>query len=386
MEKKPNVFPTNQQTNNEEVKQVSVDSDYEAKRLEVAGEIYNNSMGETGMSAVEAMRKRTEEQMRLRDEQLKKNIENTQSYQDQYNYAKEREPNPAPPQYTTQETYREPVQQTVLKSEPKPIINDLPLNMTTHQKHVEQLSQPQYNAAFDVIPLPSEGKLYKNKKASVKVAYMTTADENILTSPNLLQSGEFLEILINRKLLDSNLRYKDLHVGDRNAIMLWLRATSYGEIYPVTMYDEDGSQFEYDIDLTKLKTIKLSVEPDAEGYFDFYLPVSKVHIKFKLLTVGDLDDIDKLIEQDEKNELPVVNINTYRLERQIVEVNGSRDKNLIRDFIQTLRIKDAKELKEYIEKIDCGVDLNIDVTTPRGGSISTFLPLNFKFFWPDFPL
>jgi hypothetical protein len=30
---------------------------------------------------------------------------------------------------------------------------------------------------------------------------MTTADENILTSPNLLQSGEFLEILINRKLL-----------------------------------------------------------------------------------------------------------------------------------------------------------------------------------------
>lgn len=391
MEKKPNVFPTNQQSNsvgqgNEEAKQVSVDSDYEAKRLEVASEIYNNSMTDTNMSAVEVMRKRTEEQMRIRDEQLRKNIENTQNYQEQYNYAKERESNPKPVQQQAQQTYQEPVQQKVLKSEPKPIINDLSLTMSTHQQHVEQLSQPQYNAAFDVIPLPSEGKLYKNKKSSVRVAYMTTADENILTSPNLLASGEFLEILINRKLLDSSIRYRDLHVGDRNAIMIWLRATSYGEIYPVTMYDEDGVQFDYDIDLTKLKTIKLSVEPDIDGYFDFYLPVSKVPIKFKLLTVGDLDDIDKLVEQDEKNELPVVNMNTYRLERQIVEVNGSRDKNLIRDFVQNLRIRDAKELKEYIEKIDCGVDLNIDVATPRGGSITTFLPLNFKFFWPDFPI
>ena len=39
---------------------------------------------------------------------------------------------------------------------------------------------------------------------------MTTADENILTSPNLLQSGEFLEILMNRKILEPGLRYKDL--------------------------------------------------------------------------------------------------------------------------------------------------------------------------------
>jgi hypothetical protein len=31
---------------------------------------------------------------------------------------------------------------------------------------------------------------------------MTTADENILTSPNLLQSGEFLNVLINRKILE----------------------------------------------------------------------------------------------------------------------------------------------------------------------------------------
>jgi len=30
--------------------------------------------------------------------------------------------------------------------------------------------------------------------------------------------------------------------------------------------------------------------------------------------------------------------------------------------------------------------LNIEVRTPGGGSIKTFLPLNLKFFWPNIKL
>jgi hypothetical protein len=422
MEKRPNVFPTNTpQNQNIPQEPVNVDSDYEAKRIEAANEIYNNSMNETGMSAVEAMRQRTEEQIRLRDEQLRKNVENTQQYQNNFNTASERtqqqyqqqpyqqqqqqqqvqqeqyqqqyqqqqyQQQQQQQQQQYQQQYQEP-QKVPLKSDSKqPITNMGPSNliMNNSDMYIQQLSQPQYNAAFDVIPLPSEGKLYKNKKSSVKVAYMTTADENILTSPNLLQSGEFLEILINRKLLEPDLRYKDLHVGDRNAIMLWLRATSYGEMYPITMYDEDGAPFESEVDLNSLKTIKLSQEPDGEGYFDFYLPIAKANIKFKLLTVGDLEEIEKLVAEDEKNEIPVNSVTTYRLERQIVDVNGNRDKSFIKDFIEKMRVRDSKELKDYIEKIDCGVDLSIEVKTPRGESISTFLPLNVRFFWPDLPI
>jgi len=412
MDKKPNVFPTNTPQNQNTPQQpVNVDSDYEAKRIEAANEIYTNSMNETNMSAVEVMRQRTEEQIRLRDEQLKRNVENTQQYQNSFNTASERtqqpyqqQPQQPQKQQVQQEQYQQQYQQqqyqqqqpqyqepqkVPLKSESKqPITNMGPSNliMNNSDMYIQQLSQPQYNAAFDVIPLPSEGKLYKNKKSSVKVAYMTTADENILTSPNLLQSGEFLEILINRKLLEPDLRYNDLHVGDRNAIMLWLRATSYGEMYPITMYDEDGAPFESEVDLNSLKTIKLSKEPDAEGYFDFYLPIAKANIKFKLLTVGDLNQIEKLVAEDEKNEIPVNSVITYRLERQIVDINGNRDKGFIKDFIEKMRVRDSKELKDYIEKIDCGVDLSIEVKTPRGESISTFLPLNVRFFWPDLPI
>jgi hypothetical protein len=215
---------------------------------------------------------------------------------------------------------------------------------------------------------------------------MTTADENILTSPNLLQSGEFLEILINRKMLDPALRYKDLHVGDRNAIMIWLRATGYGEMYPVTLLDEKNVPFDTDVNLNNLKTKNLGAEPDEEGLFDFQFPLCKAVIKFKLLTCGDVDTIEKLVEADKANNVPVNNTNTYTMERTIVEVNGSRDKYVIREFSNSMRIMDAKLFNDYIAKIDCGIDLDIEVGTPGGGSIKTFLPLNINFFWPNIKL
>ena len=378
-EPKPNVFPTQPKTlaqdaplHDEPQHPIVTDESYESKKMQMAEQVYTTSANATGFDAVEQMRQRTEEQMRLRDEKLKYNIEQTAKYNTQFEEANARKT--APQQEQT------PAFKSQVKS-PLQAIN-VP-NMNQIDPYIQQLSQPQFNTAFDVIPLPSEGKLYRTKKPSVRVAYMTTADENILTSPNLLQSGEFLEILINRKLLETDLRYADLHVGDRNAIMLWLRATSYGEMYPVTIYDEDGEPFETEIDLNTLKTTPLGAEPDAEGLFEFFLPVAKKTIKFKLLTVGDIDAIEKLVDQDNKNKVPVNTARTYTLERQLVEIDGDRSLVTIKDLAQNMRIKDANELRSYIEKVDCGIDLQINVPTPRGGSVKTFLPLNLGFFWPE---
>lgn len=374
---KPNVFPTQPSTpsqnaplHDEPQHPIVTDESYESKKMQVAEEIYSNSATASGWEAVEAMRKRTEEQIRLRDERLQYNIEQTSKYNTQFEEANARKTSPQ--------------QEQVFKTQQKSPLQSINVpNMNQIDPYIQQLSQPQFNTAFDVIPLPSEGKIYRSKKPNVRIAYMTTADENILTSPNLLQSGEFLEILINRKLLETDLRYADLCVGDRNAIMLWLRATSYGEMYPVTIYDEDGEPFNTEIDLNTLKTKPLGAEPDAEGLFDFFLPVAKKTVKFKLLTVGDIDEIEKLVEEDNKNKVPINTARTYTLERQLVEIDGDRSLATIKDLAQNMRIKDANELRNYIEKIDCGVDLQIDVPTPRGGSVKTFLPLNLGFFWPE---
>jgi hypothetical protein len=215
---------------------------------------------------------------------------------------------------------------------------------------------------------------------------MTTADENILTSPNLLKSGEFLEILINRKLLEADLRYRDLLPGDRNAIMIWLRATAYGEMYPVTLLDEFDEPFDTEINLNELNIIDLEIETDEEGLLSFTMPISKANIKFKLLTCGDIDDIDYMLKLDEENGIPVKNTATYKLEKMVVEVNGDRNKTMIRDFVNYLRIGDSKAFNEYVNTLDSGIDLNIEIGTPGGGSVKTFLPLNVNFFWPELGL
>ena len=434
MDKKPNVIPTRDQINAANEEKAKIEA-YEMEKALVTNSIYNTAVApddtpQGHTSAVDMMRQRTEnqlqqiqqgyavqdpslaeknstrvydeaarqkneEQMRLRDEQLKKNLENTQNFQRQTEEATNRHTQPQQNQTQNMQSnnyqsgYQQPVNPPMPPNVPPTNYNDgdnFGQNPSNINPYILELSQPNYNAPFDVIPLPSQGKLYRNKKANIKLAYMTTADENILSSPNLLQSGEFLEILINRKILEPELRYKDLLPGDRNAIMIWLRATGYGEMYPVTLLDEFDQPFETEINLNNLKTMDMPFEPDEDGLFTFILPLSKITIRFRMLTCGDIDMLEKRVEAEKEKGMPVNNLSTYKFEKMIVEVNGSRDRNAIKEFSNSMRIADAKAFNNYIENVESGIDLNIEVTTPGGGSIATFLPLNVNFFWPNFRL
>ena len=96
---------------------------------------------------------------------------------------------------------------------------------------------------YDVLELPSQGLLYPNKKSSVKVEYLTAMDETILTSPNLSQNGKFLTVLLDRKVKDLGFPTEDLLEGDRLAILIWLRATGYGEMYNQQVFDSKSTDF-----------------------------------------------------------------------------------------------------------------------------------------------
>lgn len=436
MDKKPNVLPTREQQEaiNAENMKAKIAA-YEAEKYSVTNEIYTgakvasndandpyNYLGQN--DSLEAMKrrndeqmriknefgviqypelaekppvrkyssdeldmiKRTQDQMKLRDEAIAKSQQYTQNYQKYTDEATNRRNDYVNPGQNMQQNQNNQYQPPMTPPTNPPVAygSSYGQNPSNINPYILELSQPNYNAPFDVIPLPSEGKTYRNKKKSIRVSYMTTADENILTSPNLLESGEFLEILINRKLLEPDLRYKDLLIGDRNAIMIWLRATGYGEMYPVTLFDEKDIPFDTEVNLNDLKTKNLGAEPDEEGLFHYQFPLCKAQIKFKMLTCGDTDDIDKMVERDKTNDIPVNNRNTYTMERMIVEINGNRDRNMIRDFANSVRIKDAKDFSTYLDNIECGIDLNITVGTPGGGSVESFLPLNLKFFWPNF--
>lgn len=368
---KPNVFPTADQINaaNETGQKIT-----EQLLQENQVQPYQVPSGEAEAAA--EMAKRTAEQLRLRNEAIARNKQIAEEAEIKRNEMMNQ---------TRESVNAVRNNPPIVPPTIPPVINNEPNygnnNNSNYNPYIESISQPQMNQAFDVIPLPSGGKFYPGRKKSIKVAYLTTADENILTSPNLVESGQFIEILINRKLLEPGLRYKDLLPGDRNAIMIWLRATGYGEMYPVLMTDKNGQEFEAEINLSDLKTINLTVDPEADGLYTFELPLSKHIVRFKLLTCGDIDELERIIENIPDG---VVNEEqTMILEKQIVEVDGNRDRAYIKSFVNGMRILDAQKLREYVSKIKCDIDLSISVRTPGGESIDTFLPFTPRFFWPN---
>jgi hypothetical protein len=243
----------------------------------------------------------------------------------------------------------------------------------------------EYKEQFDVIELPSQGILYPNKKSTVKVSYLTTIDENILSSPNIINSGKLVDILLERKVKDLGFDTKDLLEGDRMAIIIFLRATGLGDKYTQAVLDPNsGKAVAGEIDLPSLKQKKLDVQPDENGEFDFVLPQSNYKIKFRFLTGKDEEEIDLQDETlMERNGDEVSHKITLRLERQIMQINDDRDKMKLSSIIKKLTLKDSRALRKYMTDLERGIDFNTTATIQGGVEIATFLRIGSNFLWPE---
>lgn len=245
--------------------------------------------------------------------------------------------------------------------------------------------QPIYEPPHDVIALPSGGKFYKNKKDTVKVAYLTASDENILTSPNLLQNGKVIDVLLDAKIIDKDLRAAQMLSGDKNAVLFFLRATGYGEMYPVELTDpKTGKKFETEIDISTFKPKEITLSPDDNGECEFVLPKSKDKIKFKYLTA---EEDEKLIKEDDarRNKMgqnAISKLLTMRLAAQITEVNGIREKSQIQQYVEVMSVQDSGALRKYVSDNEPGLDLDIQVEAPSGEFFFGELPITAKFLWP----
>ena len=123
-----------------------------------------------------------------------------------------------------------------------------------------QYGQMNFNLPHDVVILPSKGIFYKNKKKSVKVGYLTAADENILLAS---ENNDLIMNLLRSKVYEPDLRPEDLLNGDIEAILIFLRNTSFGPEYNISAVDPKTSKkFDAVIALDSLDIVKPEVEPD----------------------------------------------------------------------------------------------------------------------------
>lgn len=237
-------------------------------------------------------------------------------------------------------------------------------------------SEPKY----DIVSLPSEGKFYANKCEKVKVYHLTLADEEIMTSPNLINSGEMIDKLLERKvtMVDEQTPFiapRKMLLGDRLALLIFLRVTM-DNIYRIEV---DGQYA--DFDLTTLKLKEINIKPNENNEFDFLLPKSKKRVTFRLMTGEDEIEI-RMAAMKMSSNAPLSKI--IRLERLITSVDGEKDKMVISAFVKQMNIVDANNLIKYMSDVTPSFDLEIEVISPITGKLKKqSLELTSEFFFPS---
>lgn len=236
--------------------------------------------------------------------------------------------------------------------------------------------QQDFSLPHDVVQLPSGGKFYKSKKKSVKVGYLTAADENILMGVN---TDDLVISLLRNKVYEPDLRPEEMLNGDIEAILIWLRNTSFGPEYNVNVLDpKTGNRFPTVISLEELNYKKTEVEADENGYFTAILPKSGKQVKLQPLKYKDLVEIQKMSDSYPAGRTaPIV---TMRLEKQIVEIEGNTDKTFIIKAIQSMPIMDSKYIRKFMKDNEPGIELTKSVITPSGDKVEVEINFGVEFF------
>ena len=248
---------------------------------------------------------------------------------------------------------------------------------------------PETTFPTEVIDLPSKGYLYPEKSplssGQIELKYMTAKDEDILTSQNLIAKGVVLDVLLDNLIVDKKIKVSDLLIGDKNAILIAARVLAYGKQYefevtsPVT-----GEPTTHNLDLTSLKDVSVDFSKMTKGQneFEFTLPTTDRVIKYKLLTSGDVDAIEKRAKSLSK----ISDIDrslTTRLKHMILEVDGNSERSVVNNFVDNeFFAVDSRSFRKYISDNTPDIDLEISIDVD-GEEVDITVPMTVLFFWPS---
>jgi predicted RNA-binding Zn-ribbon protein involved in translation (DUF1610 family) len=252
----------------------------------------------------------------------------------------------------------------------------------------EQYLDMEFKVPTEEVTLPSMGAFYPNNKKSVTIKYLTAEEDDILYSPDLIKSGKVLDVLLDKAVIDKDLRPENMLSGDRNYLLVEIRKTGLGNDYVPgeVQCPSCGQVHEPTIDLSKLGAKPLEIMPDSDGEYETELPIMKMRIRFRLLTGVDEKRLGKLAEVKGKKNggIRVSKLVTEKYVMQIMEVNGNRDKLYIKKFIAAMPMKDSMYFREYVRRIEPGLDLSYEFECPACGELDVKdIPITPKLFYPD---
>jgi hypothetical protein len=260
-------------------------------------------------------------------------------------------------------------------------------------KDHHQTAPRKSNFPTEIVPLPSRGLIYPEDhplaSGVIEMKYMTAKEEDILTSQNLIKQGVVLDKLFE-SLIVTPIKYDDLYVGDKNAIMVAARVLGYGKDYVVEIDDpfSPGTKQKVTIDLTQIehKEVDYSLLEQRKNEFDFELPQSKRVVTFRLMTHG----LDKDIQAEVKSMTKQITRSgidrelTTRLKNVITAVDVERGRATINNFVDNeLFAMDSRALRAHIKEISPDVDMTFTFISDATGEAKEIdIPMDVSFFWP----
>ena len=246
------------------------------------------------------------------------------------------------------------------------------------------MSESKFKFPTEEVELPSKGLLYPEghplKSGKIEMKYMTAKEEDILTNQNYIAKGIVLDKLL-QALIITDVKLKDILIGDKNAILIASRILGYGKDYKIRY---EGQEHIVDLSLMKNKELDKSLFKSGENKFDWELPSSGTKLTFRLLTDGLDKEIDaeiKGIQKINKSSSPEI---STRMKYLITSVEGDTSGKTIRDFVDNyLLTRDAKALRDHIVKIQPDIELKATITNEYDELEEIDVPISLNFFFPD---
>ena len=242
------------------------------------------------------------------------------------------------------------------------------------------------------VPLPSQGKVYPAGSPLagvqlVEVKAMTAKEEDILTSQGLLRQGKALDVLLKSCMVDKRIDVDQMLAGDRNAALIAIRITGYGQAYKVKVEcPQCGQKCDHEFDLAKLPVKPLGADPvqPNTNQFSFRLPILQKDVIFRLMTGADERELSTIFDRQRKMGGMIDSLITTRLHHQVVSVGGETDRAKLMRLIQSMPARDSRELRAHIERVTSGVDMKQEFECSQCGAVEEVdVPLGTEFFWPQ---
>jgi hypothetical protein len=175
----------------------------------------------------------------------------------------------------------------------------------------------------------------------------------MLCSPNAFYMGKSIDIVLNNIILNEDfIGIDNLLVCDKQAIILYLRSTSFGDEYPLKFEcPKCHKENEKDFKISELEINDLDYLPKEDGFYEYTLlkmrlSGEKVKIKFSPLTVKQQNELTYQNEINKNSEV------TLMYTMKIHSINDIKDKRYINSVVSNMPITDSEKFRDYINKVE----------------------------------